>query len=205
MAQMSTYDDRAAGLRLVLPAGWQLRTDDLTGPFTCLALLPDPASDRNDPAVQRALAEERQLWEEASGGPLPDRYFEEDDADSDPASTTFVLLGTFDPVEYGVSEGGLVEAADWVATTFGVYFDAFPELTLGPGEETRQVFDLAGRPAASVSFTFSAHRHGHDAGHLRAVAVELADGQVSFGLGLAKADTDWPLIDQVLENLRPLA
>jgi hypothetical protein len=199
MATMSTYDDRAAGLRLVLPAGWQLRTDDLMGPFTCLALLADPASDRSDPAVRQALAEERQLWEEASGQRLPDEYVNDDD---DPASTTFVLLGT---LEHGVIEGDLVEAADWVATTFGAYFDAFPERSLGPEEETRLVFELAGRPAASVSFTFSARRHGYEAGHLRAVAVGLGDGRVSFGLGLAKADGDWPLIDQVLEDLQPLA
>lgn len=203
MAKASIYDDHAAGLRLVLPAGWQVRTDDLMGPFTCLALLPDPASDRSDPAVRRALAQERQLWEEASGGPLPDRYFDDDD-DGDPASTTFVMLGILDPDEYDVGDGWLLDAADWVATTFGMYFDAFPERSPGPQEQARQVFELAGRPAASVSFTFSAYRHGRDAGHLRAVAVELADGRASFGLGLAKADSDWPLIDQVLADLRPL-
>jgi hypothetical protein len=200
MATMSTYDDRAAGLRLVLPPGWQLRTDDLMGPFTCMALRADPASDRDDPAVRRALDEERQLWAEASGRPWADEAY-----NHDPASTTFVLVGTLDRVEDGVGAGDLVEAADWVATTFGVYFDAFPERSLDPEEETRQAFELGGRPAASVSFTFSARRHGDDAGHLCAVAVELADGRVSFGLGLAKADTDWPVIDQALEGLRPLA
>ncbi|NUT33921.1 MAG: hypothetical protein HOV79_12695 [Hamadaea sp.] len=216
MTGMGIRDDQFAGLRLFLPRAWKVETEDLLGPFTMVVSKPEP--DPNDPEqLARAAAEEARLWRIAVD---VDADYSDDPLDDlgEGSEHVSVATGTLQnlaeapvevpdvdpPYDSEPSDEELFEVAEDLATTYGALLDFYPERSVRSEQVTRRVLDLDGRIAASYSHTYSAGVNGEETGHLHLVVVHLAEGRLSFALGVAKPDRDRTLIDDIIDSVRPL-
>lgn len=216
MTGMAIRDDHEAGLRLFLPRAWKLQTGDLMGPFTMVVTKPEP--DPNDPEMlARAAAEEEMLWRMATDTSYTEAHLDALETPDSAAEHTSVATGTLEaegrthrdpdndlPFADEPSDEELLETAENLATTYAALLDFYPERSVRTEHITRRVLDLDGRIAASYAQTYAAGPNGEESGHLHLIVVHLADGRLSFALGIAKPDGDRALIDDILDSVRPL-
>jgi hypothetical protein len=201
---MAIHDDRVAGLRLRLPHDWKVGGDKLIGPFTCLANRPKRTADPDDPeATARVMVDVQRLWDRAADPGLHDLDLDLDELDP-PTEHACLAVGVFGLVntddELGPPiPGDLLDAADWLAATYGTLLDFRPS---GQVRSKTRPATLDGRPAAETTRAYVA---GHQSGYLRIVVVDLPGGRLSFALGIAVPDDERHVIDAILDGLRPLS
>ncbi len=212
------HDDLEAGLRFVVPPGWEISPVELVEPLTTAAY-PSPGGEALDD--EAAWAAEQALWEEATAwspedaqpaAPLP--------VDPDDDEEAFVLnlmypraiyLGRWEDLdEEPPEEEDLLAGADWLANGFREDFKIYPShILLGLDHGQRRV-TVAGRPAAVAWYRFfvdeggEGDERGERVGYLRLLLVHLADGMLSFIVGLGQSDADRRLIDACLDSVEPL-
>jgi len=202
---MIAFEDHAAGLRFMVPADWDLKTDDLLQPLTAAVSAP-LRQDNTDDWVreQKAIAQEQKLWEMAAN---PDFNGDElDELLDDQTEQAVVFAGRWEHLfeaAPGVEE--LLDGAVWLARSYGEFFEFFPDSPVEAVDHSRRKITVGGRPAATVSYRIVAEQGGRNSGYLRAVVVHLAEGRVSFAFGLAKPDEDRLIIDTILDSVTPLA